>query len=134
MELSKTSTTVTKAVMQTWCSDVSAGVVQQLSQRLFAALALREKEAIAAAAAGSPLQATAVHATAFRLADERIADLLRPVKPPFEGTHPVRFNGSLATSPCSKSPAHFLDCSKAVKATRGLHGSQICAVAPQQGC
>ena len=59
----------------------------QLSQRLFGALALRKKAAIAAAAAGSPLQATAVHATAFRVADERIADLLRPSKPAFGGTH-----------------------------------------------
>ncbi len=62
-----------------------AGLMQQLSQRLFAALALRKRAAIVAAAAGSPLQATAVHATAFKVVNERISDLLRPRKASNQG-------------------------------------------------
>ncbi len=62
-----------------------AGLMQQLSQRLFAALALRKRAAIVAAAAGSPLQATAVHATAFQVVNERISDLLRPGKASSQG-------------------------------------------------
>ena len=74
-----------------------AGVVQQLSQRLFAALALRKSAAIVAAAAGSPLQATAVHATAFQVVNDRISDLLRPGKASHLGQQGPR---SLASSSC----------------------------------
>ena len=62
-----------------------AGLMQQLSQRLFAALALRKRAAIVAAAAGSPLLATAVHATAFQIVNERISDLLLPGKASRQG-------------------------------------------------
>ena len=76
--------------------------MQQLSQRLFAALALRKRAAIVAAAAGSPLQATAVHATAFRVANERITDLLRPGKAPTQVRRMISLAMRMTASICAK--------------------------------